>query len=138
MERTLGIIKPNAVSKNLIGNIIRLAEENGLSVKALKMVHLSKQEAEGFYYVHRERPFFDSLTTFMSEGPIVVMLLEAKDAIAAWRKTMGATDPAEAEVGTIRELYGENIERNTVHGSDSQDSARFEIGYFFSTLEEID
>ena len=137
MEKTLGIIKPNAVSKNLVGAIIRMAEESGLSVKGLKMIQLSTEQAEGFYYVHRERPFFGSLTRFMSEGPIVVIVLQGEAAIEKWRKVMGATDPAQAEEGTIRKRFGENIERNSAHGSDSPESAEYEIGYFFSDLEQL-
>ena len=137
MENTLGIIKPNAVSKNLVGAIIRMAEESGLSVKGLKMIHLSTEQAEGFYYVHRDRPFFRSLTKFMSEGPIVVIVFQGEAAIDKWRKVMGATDPTQAEEGTIRKLFGENIERNSAHGSDSPESAEYEIGYFFSDLEQV-
>ena len=137
MEKTLGIIKPNAVGKNLVGPIIRMAEESGLSVKGLKMIHLSTEQAEGFYYVHRERPFFGSLTKFMSEGPIVVIVFQGEAAIEKWRKVMGATDPEQAEGGTIRKLFGENIERNSAHGSDSLESAEYEIDYFFSDLELV-
>jgi nucleoside-diphosphate kinase len=137
MERTLGIIKPDAVQRRLVGRILTVVEENGLTVKALKMVRLSKRAAEGFYQVHRERPFFDSLTAFMSEGPVVVMVLEGQDAIARWRATMGATDPARAEEGTIRRSLGESLERNSVHGSDGPTTAEFEIGYFFSALDQV-
>lgn len=137
MERTLGIIKPDAVSRNLIGEILALAEKNGLSVRALKRLHLTKKEAEGFYHVHAERPFFGSLTDFMSESPIVVVVFEADHAIAKWREVMGATDPARADEGTIRKLFAQNIERNSVHGSDSPESASTEIPYFFSSLEIV-
>ncbi|MEJ2079172.1 MAG: nucleoside-diphosphate kinase [Acidobacteriota bacterium] len=137
MEKTLGIIKPNAVKRNLVGAILEKAESSGLKVKALKMVHLTKAQAEGFYYVHKERPFFDSLTTFMSEGPIVLVVFEADNAISTWREVMGATDPAKAAEGTIRKLYGESVERNSSHGSDSPSSAEFEIGYFFGTIEQV-
>ncbi len=137
MEKTLGIIKPDAVQRNLIGTILRQAESSGLKVKALKMIHLTKTQAQGFYYVHKERPFFDSLTTFMSEGPIVVVVFEAENAIARWREVMGATDPAKAAEGTIRKLYGQSVERNSSHGSDSPASAEYEIGYFFGTLEQV-
>lgn len=137
MEKTLGIIKPDAVQRNLIGTILRQAESSGLKVKALKMIHLTKTQAQGFYYVHKERPFFDSLTTFMSEGPIVVVVFEAENAIASWREVMGATDPAKAAEGTIRKLYGQSVERNSSHGSDSPASAEYEIGYFFGTLEQV-
>jgi nucleoside-diphosphate kinase len=137
MERTLGIVKPDAVSKNLVGPVLAKANEAGLRIVAIKMLRLSKTVAEGFYYVHRERPFFNDLTNFMSEGPIVVVVFEGKGAIAKWRQTMGATNPAEAEAGTLRSLYGENVERNAVHGSDATDTAAFEIGYFFSELDQV-
>jgi nucleoside-diphosphate kinase len=136
-ERTLGIIKPDAVNRNLVGEVIRMVEQAGLRVVSLKMLHLSKSQAQGFYAVHRERPFFDSLTDFMSEGPVVAMVLEGDSAISVWRQVMGATNPDQADVGTIRKLYGESVERNSVHGSDSPESASFEIGYFFSSLEQM-
>jgi len=135
MERTLSIIKPDAVSKNVIGDIVRRFEADGLKIASMKMVHLSKDQAEGFYVVHKERPFYDSLTRFMSEGPIVVMILEGSDAIARNRALMGATNPAEAADGTIRKDHGNNVERNAVHGSDAPETAAFEIGYFFSDME---
>ncbi len=135
IEKTLVIIKPDAVGKNLIGEIIARFEKNGLRVAALKKIKMSKEEAKGFYIVHKDRPFYDSLTDFMSEGPIVVMVLEGDDAISKVRKIMGATNPAQAEEGTIRKDFAENIERNAVHGSDSPQSAQYEIPYFFSTLE---
>lgn len=135
MEKTLVIIKPDAVSKNLIGEIISRFERNGLRVAALKKIKMTKDEAKGFYIVHKERPFYESLTDFMSEGPIVVMVLEGENAIQKVRKIMGATNPAQAEEGTIRRDFAENIERNAVHGSDSSQSAAYEIPYFFSTLE---
>jgi len=134
-ERTLTIIKPDSVSKNLVGQIIASLEKSGLRVVAMKMVHLTQKEAEGFYAVHRARPFFGSLTKFMSEGPIVPMVLEGEDAIRRLRDAMGATDPAKAAEGTIRKAHGANIERNAIHGSDAPETARFEIGYFFSALE---
>lgn len=134
-ESTLAIIKPDAVEKGYIGNIIKIVEGSGLKVTALKMAHLSKAQAEGFYYVHRQRPFFGSLTDFMSEGSVVLMTLRAENAIARWRELMGATNPADAAQGTIRKLYAESIERNCVHGSDSTESAAFEIRYFFNGLE---
>lgn len=137
MERTFGIIKPDAVSRNLVGKVLAMAEEGGLKIVALKKIKLTKAQAEGFYYVHKERPFFGSLTDFMSEGPIVVIVFEAENAIARWRGVMGATDPAKADEGTIRKTIGLNIERNSVHGSDGPDSATYEIGYFFSTLEQV-
>ncbi|GAB5045902.1 nucleoside-diphosphate kinase [Thermodesulfovibrio sp. TK110] len=135
MEKTLVIIKPDAVKKNLIGEIISRFEKQGLRVAALKKIKMTKEQAKGFYIVHKDRPFYDSLTDFMSEGPIVVMVLEGEDAIAKVRKIMGATNPAQAEEGTIRREFAENIERNAVHGSDSPQSAAYEIPYFFSTLE---
>jgi nucleoside-diphosphate kinase len=134
-EKTLVIIKPDAVKKNLIGEIIARFEKRGLRVSALKKIHMNKEQAKGFYIVHKERPFYESLTDFMSEGPIVVMVLEGEDAIAKVRKIMGATNPAQAEEGTIRKDFAENIERNAVHGSDSPQSASYEIPYFFSNLE---
>lgn len=135
IEQTLAIIKPDGVARNLIGAIIRRIEEQGLTVKALKMAHLSKKQAEGFYAVHRERPFFNSLTTFMSEGPVVLMILSGEGAISSWRDLMGATEPAKAVAGTIRKEFGISIERNTTHGSDGPDTAAFETAYFFSRIE---
>ncbi len=135
MERTLSIVKPDGVEKNLIGEVIRRFEENGLKVVGLKMIMMNKKEAEGFYEVHRGKPFFESLTTFMSSGPSVVMVLEGKDAISKTRELMGATDPKEAKDGTLRRQYGTNIERNIVHGSDGPQTASYEIGYFFNALE---
>jgi nucleoside-diphosphate kinase len=134
-ERTLAIIKPDAVAKNVIGEIIRRYETAGLRPIAMRMLRLSKAAAEGFYAVHRQRPFFESLTTFMASGPIVVLVLNGDDAIKRHRDLMGATDPAKADRGTIRAMYGTNIEHNAVHGSDSAETARFEIGYFFSDME---
>jgi len=135
LERTLSIIKPDGVEKNVIGEVIARFEKNGIKVVAQKMIKLTKEDAEGFYYVHRERPFFGSLTEFMSRGPIVVMVLEGEDVIAKNREIMGATNPEEAAEGTIRKDFASNIEENTVHGSDSPESADFEIGYFFNALE---
>lgn len=132
-EETLAIIKPDAVKKNLIGEIIGRVEEKDLSMVAMKMLHLTKKQAEEFYHVHRKKTFFRSLTQFMSEGPVVVMVLRGEEAIRRWREIMGATDPAQAEEGTIRKLFGESIERNIVHGSDSEESAHFEIDYFFDS-----
>lgn len=134
-ERTLVIIKPDAVERNLIGEIISDFEKNGLRVVAMKMVKLRKEEAEGFYHLHRGKGFFESLTEFMSSGPCVIMIIEGDDAIKMVRGIMGATDPQKAEEGTIRRKYGLNIERNSVHGSDSKESAEFEVGYFFNSLE---
>jgi|ERR1041384_6707850 len=134
-ERTLAIIKPDAVKKEAIGDIIHRYEAAGLRPLAIRMVRLTKSDAEGFYDVHRQRPFFDSLTTFMASGPLVVLVLEGKDAIKRNRELMGATDPGKATPGTIRAAYGTNIEYNAVHGSDSTDTARVEIAYFFSGLD---
>ncbi|MCX8070060.1 MAG: nucleoside-diphosphate kinase [Thermodesulfovibrionales bacterium] len=134
-ERTLSIIKPDGVKKNIIGEIINRFEKNGLRIAAMKKIWMTKEEAKGFYIVHKDRPFYDSLTDFMSEGPIVVMVLEGKDAIAKNRQIMGATNPANAEPGTIRKDFAENVERNIVHGSDAPETASFEISYFFSALE---
>lgn len=134
-ERTLAIIKPDAVRKETIGDIVHRYEAAGLKPVAIRMMRLSKAAAEGFYAVHRQRPFFDSLTTFMSSGPIVVLVLEGKDAITRHRELMGATDPAKAAPGTVRAVYGSSIEHNAVHGSDSPETARFEIGYFFSEMD---
>jgi nucleoside-diphosphate kinase len=134
-QQTLAIIKPDGVARNLIGEIIRRIEASGLRIKAMKMVHLSKKQAEGFYAVHRERPFFGSLTTFMSEGPVVLMILSGEDAIQTWRDLMGATAPTKAATGTIRRDFGQSIERNTTHGSDAPETAAFETRYFFSEVE---
>ncbi|GBE36997.1 nucleoside diphosphate kinase [bacterium BMS3Bbin07] len=137
MERTLSIVKPDGVKKNLVGEVVGRFEKNGLRVAALKMIRLSRDEAKGFYIVHKERPFYESLTDFMSEGPIVVMVLEGEDAIAKVRGIMGATNPKEAAPGTIRADLASDIERNIVHGSDSPESVKYEIGYFFSSLEMV-
>jgi nucleoside-diphosphate kinase len=134
-ERTLAIIKPDAVKKEVIGDIIHRYEAAGLRPIAIRMMWLSKSESEGFYAVHRQRPFFDSLTTFMASGPVVLLVLEGKDAIKRHRELMGATDPAKAAPGSIRAAHGTDIEHNAVHGSDSPETARFEIGYFFSEME---
>lgn len=135
MERTLSIIKPDGVAKNVIGEVIKRFETDGIKIAAMKMIHLTKIQAQGFYAVHKERPFFDSLTDFMTSGPIVVMVLEGQDVIAGNRKLMGATNFEEAEEGTIRKDYATNIEKNVVHGSDAPETAAFEIGYFFNDLE---
>jgi len=135
MERTLVMVKPDAVTRNQVGEVLHRFEAAGLTIRALKMVRLDRREAEGFYQVHRGRPFFESLTRFMSSGPIVAMVLEGEDAIARVRKLMGATDPAKAEAGTMRKDLATNIEQNAVHGSDSPGSAAYEIPYFFSALE---
>ncbi len=135
MERTLSIIKPDGVAKNVIGEVIKRFETDGIKIAAIKMIHLTKIQAQGFYDVHKERPFFGSLTDFMTSGPIVVMVLEGEDVIARNRKLMGATNFEEAEEGTIRKDYATNIEKNVVHGSDAPETAAFEIGYFFNDLE---
>ncbi|HEV8131057.1 MAG TPA: nucleoside-diphosphate kinase [Acidobacteriota bacterium] len=135
MEHTLTIIKPDAVKKRKIGNILSRLEGEGFRILGMKFIHLSQAKAEGFYYVHRERPFFPSLVKFMTEGPVLVIVLEKENAVADLRKVMGATDPAKADPGTIRKELAENIERNVIHGSDSPQSAEFEIGYFFSKME---
>jgi nucleoside-diphosphate kinase len=135
VERTLAIIKPDAVARRLAGEIIRRIEDAGFLIRALKRVQLSKRDAEGFYAVHRERPFFASLTAFMSSGPAIVMVLEAPDAIKKWRTLMGATDPAKADPGTLRKAFAESIERNATHGSDALETATYEIGYFFAGIE---
>ena len=135
MERTLSIIKPDGVEKGVIGEVIKRFETNEIKIAAMKMVHLTKAQAEGFYAVHKARPFFQSLTEFMSSGPIVVMVLEGEGVIAKNRKLMGATNFKEAEAGTIRRDFATDIEKNVVHGSDGPETAAFEIGYFFSALE---
>ena len=135
MERTLSIVKPDGVEKNVIGEVISRFEKNGLKIVALKRIKLTKSDAEGFYAVHKERPFFGSLTDFMSRGPVVVLVLEGENAISKNREIMGATNPEEAAEGTIRKDFATNIEENTVHGSDSPESADTEINYFFNALE---
>jgi len=135
MERTFAIIKPDAVRARLAGRIIQRIEDEGFQIRAMRLVSLSKREAEGFYAVHRERPFFSSLTAFMSSGPAVVLSLEAPDAIIRWRTLMGATDPAKADAGTLRKEFGQSIENNATHGSDASDTAAFELSYFFPGIE---
>jgi nucleoside-diphosphate kinase len=135
MERTLAIIKPDAVARQLTGPIIQRIEAAGFTIRAMRLVRLSPRDAEGFYAVHRERPFFGSLTAFMSSGPAVVLALEAEGAIARWRELMGATDPAKAVPGTIRRDFGSSIEKNATHGSDAPETAAFELGYFFPGVE---
>ena len=137
MERTFAIIKPDAVRKRVAGRILVRIEEAGFVVRAMRMIRLSKREAEGFYYVHKERPFFGGLTDFMSSGPCIVMCLEAPDAIRQWRELMGATDPAKASEGTLRKEFGASIDNNATHGSDAPDTAAFELGYFFRGVELI-
>jgi nucleoside-diphosphate kinase len=135
MERTLSIVKPDGVKKNLIGEVIKRFEQKGLKIAALRMLKLSKDEAKGFYIVHKDRPFYESLTSFMSEGSIVVMVVEGENAINKIRELMGATNPEDAVPGTIRADFASAIEHNIVHGSDSKESASYEIPYFFSSLE---
>lgn len=137
MERTFAIIKPDAVERNVTGKVLEMIEARGFKIVGMKKIRLSKCEAEGFYYVHKERPFFGDLCTFMSRGPVIVLALEKENAIADWRALMGATNPANADAGTIRKELGVSIEENTVHGSDSPESAAFEIPYFFSQLELV-
>jgi nucleoside-diphosphate kinase len=137
LEQTFGIIKPDAVKNGYLGAILALIEEHGFRIAALKSRRISRQEAEAFYAVHKERPFFGGLVTFVTEGPVVVMVLQRENAIAKWRELMGATNPANAESGTIRKKFAENIERNSVHGSDSAETAAIEIPFFFSTAELI-
>jgi len=134
-QRTLTIIKPDAVQQRVVGDVINKFEQAGFRIVAAKMLHLTRAEAEGFYAVHRGKPFFDSLTAFMSSGPCIPMVLEAEEVIGRLRKLMGATDPAKAEPGTIRRALASSVERNIVHGSDSPESAASEIGYFFNALE---
>ena len=137
MQRTLSIIKPDAVERNLIGSVMQMIEGAGLKVVAMKMLHLSKKEAEGFYAVHKEKPFFGELTDYMTSGPIVVSVLEGDDAIKRYRDVMGATNPANAAEGTIRKTYAQSLQANSVHGSDAPETAAYEISYFFNALEIV-
>src|SRR3954466_12065697 len=136
-ERTLAIIKPDAVARRVAGRILQRIEDEGFQIRAMRRVHLTKAQAEGFYAVHRERPFFGSLAAFMSSGPAIVIVLEAPDAIKSWRTLMGATDPAKADAGTLRKEFAESIERNATHGSDATETAASEIGYFFAGIDLI-
>src|SRR5205814_3770753 len=136
-ERTLAIIKPDAVERHLAGRILQRIEDAGFQIRAMRRLQLSKRQAEGFYAVHRERPFFTSLTEFIASGPAIVVVLEAPDAIRKWRTLMGATDPAKADPGTLRKEFAQSIERNATHGSDAPETAAFEIGYFFPGIELI-
>ncbi len=136
-QRTLAIIKPDAVERKLAGRIIQRIEDDGFAIRAMRRIHLTDQQAGGFYAVHRERPFFASLTSFMASGPAIVLVLEAEDAIKKWRTLMGATNPANAEPGTMRKEFAESIERNATHGSDAPETAAFEIGYFFAGIDLI-
>ena len=135
MERTFAIIKPDAVERRLVGQILARIEAAGFAIRAMRLQHLTTKEAQGFYAVHRERPFFRGLTEFMSSGPCVLLALEADDAIRKWRALMGATDPAKADAGTLRKEFGSSIERNATHGSDAPETAAFELGYFFRAME---
>ena len=135
MERTLSIVKPDGVKKNLIGEVIKRFEQQGLRIAAIRMLRMSLDEAKGFYIIHKERPFYNSLTDFMSEGPVVVMVVEGENAINTVRQIMGATNPKDAAPGTIRADFASDIEHNIVHGSDSNESAAYEIPYFFPALE---
>jgi nucleoside-diphosphate kinase len=134
-ERTFAIIKPDAFRKGYTGRILARIEQEGFTLRGMRLTHLSKREAEGFYAVHRERPFFGELTTFMSSGPCVVMCLEAPGAIKKWRDLMGATDPSKADAGTLRKEFGGSIGENATHGSDAPETAAFELGYFFRGME---
>ena len=135
METTFAIIKPDAVRARYTGKILQRIEEAGFQIRAMRLRHLSQKDAEGFYAVHKERPFFGSLTKFMSSGPVVVLALQAPDAIKKWRALMGATDPAKADAGTLRKEFGASIENNATHGSDAPETAAFELGYFFPGIE---
>jgi nucleoside-diphosphate kinase len=137
LQRTLSIVKPDGVRKGVVGEVVRRFEKEGIRIVAMRMFHLSRRQAEGFYAVHRERPFFSSLVEFMTSGPVVVMALEGDDVIARNRALMGATDPAKADKGTIRADFADNIEQNVVHGSDGPDTAATEIAYFFSSLDIV-
>lgn len=134
-ERTLSIIKPDGVERNLIGEVIKRIEAKGIRIMAVKMIHMTKEQAKGFYAVHEGKPFYEGVTDFMSSGPCIVMVLEGEDAIKKYRNLMGATNFKDAEEGTIRRDYATDIEKNVVHGSDSPETAKFEIGFFFNSLE---
>ena len=136
-EQTLSIIKPDGVERNLVGKILQRFEQNGLRIIATKMIQMSRKQAEGFYDIHRKRPFFGELTEFMSRSPVVVTVLEGENAVAKHREVMGATNPAEAAEGTIRKDFAESIGENTVHGSDSLENAAIEIAYFFAKIERV-
>tara|TARA_B100000029_G_scaffold456530_1_gene484611 strand:+ start:1652 stop:2065 length:414 start_codon:yes stop_codon:yes gene_type:complete len=135
MQRTLAIIKPDAVGAHYVGSIIQRIEASGLEIRALRMVNLTQKDAEGFYAVHKDKPFFAGLTAFMSSGPAVVLALEGENAIRRWRDLMGATNPEDAEAGTLRKEFGTSIDRNATHGSDAEDTAAYELSYFFCGLE---
>lgn len=135
IEKTFAIVKPDAVEKNHIGAILAMIEKSGLKIRALRMMHMTRPIAEGFYHVHKARPFFGELVEFMTRGPCVVMVLEGENAISKWRDLMGATDPAKAAEGTVRKSFGANVGENATHGSDGADTAKFEIGFFFPGYE---
>lgn len=137
MERTLSIIKPDGVKRHVVGEVLKRLEQNNLNIVAMKMLHMTKKQAQGFYAVHRQRPFFESLTDFMSSGPAIVMVLEGENVITRYRELMGATNFREAAEGTIRKDFATDIEKNVVHGSDSPETASFEISYFFNRFEII-
>ena len=137
MDRTFAIIKPDAVERGLAGKIITKIEDAGFTIVGMKKIHLTTAQAEGFYYVHKERPFFADLCSFMSRSPVIVLCLAKADAIAAWRTLMGATNPANADEGTIRKEFAKNIEENSVHGSDAPETAAFEVSYFFNSFELV-
>ncbi len=137
MERTFSIIKPDATRRNITGSINKIIEENNLNIVAQKRIKLTKEKAEGFYFVHKEKPFFNELIEYMTSGPVILQVLQGKDAVERYRKIMGATNPENAEEGTIRKLYALNIQENSVHGSDSNDNAKIEIEYFFNDSEII-
>ncbi len=137
MEKTLAIVKPDGVAHGVIGEVIKRIEANGLKIAAMKLIRMTKAQAQGFYAVHKERPFFDSLTDFMTSGPVVVMILSGENAIAKWREMMGATNYKEAAEGTIRREFATDIEKNVVHGSDAPETAAFETGYFFNAFEQV-
>jgi nucleoside-diphosphate kinase len=137
MQQTFAIVKPDGVARGLIGQVLTRIENNQLKIKAMKLIHMTKAQAQGFYAVHKERPFFDSLTDFMSSGPCLVMILEGEQAIIRWRDMMGATNYKEAADGTIRRDFATDIEKNVVHGSDAPETAAFETSYFFNALERV-
>lgn len=137
IERTFSIIKPDAVARNLSGEILAMIQAQGLTVKAMKMIRMTTEQAEGFYAVHKDKPFFPSLVKYMTSGPVVCSILEGEDAIRRYRELMGATNPANAAEGTIRKKYAESLEANSVHGSDAPESAAYEMGYFFNALEIV-
>ncbi len=138
MEKTLAIVKPDGVARGVIGEVIKRIEANGLKIVAMKLIHMTKAQAQGFYAVHKERPFFESLTDFMTSGPAVVMILSGDNAITKWREMMGATNFEEAAEGTIRREFATDIEKNVVHGSDASETAAFETSYFFNAFERVD